>query len=71
MCVLAGLVALPHSASAQAGEAARTSEPNLKELSPSDPVLFNGLALAVGGTAGMVASGILKRRSKREARDLK
>jgi hypothetical protein len=35
MCVLAGLVALPQSASAQAGEADTTSEPNLQEPAPS------------------------------------
>ncbi len=35
MFVLAGLVALPLSASAQAGEAATTSEPNLQEPAPS------------------------------------
>jgi len=35
VCVLAGLVASPLSASAQAGEEGATSEPNLKEHSPS------------------------------------
>ncbi len=35
MCVLAGLVALSQSASAQAGEADTTSEPNLQEPAPS------------------------------------
>jgi hypothetical protein len=35
MCVLAGLVALPLSASAQTGEEGTISEPNLQELAPS------------------------------------
>ena len=34
-CVLAGLVALPQSASAQAGEEGALPEPNLQELEPS------------------------------------
>jgi hypothetical protein len=37
MCVLAGVVALPQSASAEAGEADTTSEPNLQEPAPEEP----------------------------------